>query len=110
VLAAPVPAPPTGAFNVLTHAGAQVKDKSAPRLRHAWESYPGVVPPTSALCGHPRHCTALCGKVGVSSMTLCYPLSYGPSAASSKEDGGTLEKGTDAYSTLAQDNAVTSDQ
>jgi hypothetical protein len=43
-------------------------------------------------------------------MTLCYPLSYGLSAASSKEDGGALEKGTDACSTLAQDNAVTSDQ
>jgi hypothetical protein len=31
-LAAPVPAPPTGAFNVLTPGGAQVKDESAPHL------------------------------------------------------------------------------
>jgi hypothetical protein len=36
-------------------------------------------------------------------MTLCYPLSYGPGAAPSEEDGGTLEGGTDACSTLAQD-------
>jgi hypothetical protein len=43
-------------------------------------------------------------------MTLCYPLSYGPHTAPSKEDGGTLEKGTDARLTLAQDDAVTSDQ
>jgi hypothetical protein len=45
-LAAPTPAPLTGAFNVLTHAGALVKDESAPRLWHAWKSYPGVVPST----------------------------------------------------------------
>jgi hypothetical protein len=43
-------------------------------------------------------------------MTLCYPLSYGLCAAPSKEDGGTLKKGTDACSTPAQDDAVTSDQ
>jgi hypothetical protein len=60
--------------------------------------------------GHPRHCTTLCGKAGVSSVTLCYPLSYGPDAAPSKEDDGTLERGMDVCSTLAQDNTVTSDQ
>jgi hypothetical protein len=43
-------------------------------------------------------------------VTLCYPLSYGPSAAPSKEDGGTLEKGMDACSAVTQDNVVTSDQ
>jgi hypothetical protein len=43
-------------------------------------------------------------------MTLCYPLLYGLRAASLKEDGGALERGTDTYSMLAQDNAVTSDQ
>jgi hypothetical protein len=43
-------------------------------------------------------------------MTLCCPLSYGLRAAPSKEDGGTLEKGTDACLAPAQDDIVTSDQ
>jgi hypothetical protein len=43
-------------------------------------------------------------------VTLCRPLSYGRRAEPSKQDGGTLERGTDACSTLAQDHAVTSDQ
>jgi hypothetical protein len=64
-----------------------------------------------ALCGKAGvSSVTLCGKAGVSSVTLCYPLSYGPSVAPSKEDGRTFEKGTDACSALAQDNAVTSDQ
>jgi hypothetical protein len=43
-------------------------------------------------------------------MTLCYPLSYDPRTAPSKEDGGALEKGTHACLSPAQDDAVTSDQ
>jgi hypothetical protein len=43
-------------------------------------------------------------------MTLCYSLSYGPRAAPSKVDDGTLKKGTDACLALAKDDAVTSDQ
>jgi hypothetical protein len=43
-------------------------------------------------------------------MTLCYPLSYGPRAAPSKEDGGTLKRGTDACLTPAQDDTVMSGQ
>jgi hypothetical protein len=43
-------------------------------------------------------------------VTLCYPLLYGPGIVPSKEDDGTLEKGMDARSTPAQDDAVTSDQ
>jgi hypothetical protein len=43
-------------------------------------------------------------------VTLCYPLSYGSCAAPSKEDGGTLEKGTGAYLAPAKDVVVTSDQ
>jgi hypothetical protein len=39
-------------------------------------------------------------------MTLCRPLSYGPHAAPSKEDSGTLEQGTAACLTLAQDDVV----
>jgi hypothetical protein len=56
--------------------------------------------------GHPRHCAALCGEASVSSTTLCYPLSYSPHVAPSKEDGGALEKGTDAYVAPAQDGAA----
>jgi hypothetical protein len=48
-------------------------------------------------------------EASVSFVTLCHPLSYGRRAAPSKEDSETLEKGTDAYSALAQDNTVTSD-
>jgi hypothetical protein len=54
--AAPIPAPPAGAFNALTPAGVQVKDESTP-LR-AWESCPATAPPS------PRHCATLCGVVG----------------------------------------------
>jgi hypothetical protein len=43
-------------------------------------------------------------------VTLCYPLSYGPGALPSKEDGRTLERGTDVCSTLAQDDTVMTDQ
>jgi hypothetical protein len=52
----------------------------------------------------------LCGKAGVSSVALCRPLSYGWRAVPLKEDGKTLEGGTDACSALAQDDAVTSDR
>jgi hypothetical protein len=43
-------------------------------------------------------------------VTLCRPLSYGRRTAPSKEDGRTLEWGGDAYSALAQDYVVMSDQ
>jgi hypothetical protein len=43
-------------------------------------------------------------------VTLCYPLSYGLCATPSKEDGGALERGTDACLAPAQDGAMTSDQ
>jgi hypothetical protein len=52
----------------------------------------------------------MCGKADVNSVTLCHPFPYGQRAAPSKEDGGALKKGMDAYRTPAQDNAVTSDQ
>jgi hypothetical protein len=50
-----------------------------------------------SLQGRPCHCAALCGKASVNSVTLCRPLPYSPYTAPSKEDGGTLERGTDAY-------------
>jgi hypothetical protein len=53
---------------------------------------------------------ALCDKASVNSVTLCHPLPYGRRAAPSKEDGRTLEKGTDTYPAPTQDNVVTSDQ
>jgi hypothetical protein len=42
--------------------------------------------------------------------TLYHPLLYGSRTAPPKEDGGALERGTDAHLAPAQDNAVTSDQ
>jgi hypothetical protein len=53
---------------------------------------------------------ALCGKASVSSVTLCRPLSYSRHATPPKEDGRTLEKGTNACLALAQDDVVMSDQ
>jgi hypothetical protein len=43
-------------------------------------------------------------------VTLGHPLPYGRRAAPSKEDGETLEKGTDICPAHTQDNAETSDQ
>jgi hypothetical protein len=54
-LAASVPTPPTGAFNALTFAGAQVKDESTPLT--CLGITPGAVPPTPPV-RPPRHCAA----------------------------------------------------
>jgi hypothetical protein len=48
---------PTGAFNALTFAGAQVKDESTPR--RAWESRPDAVPPTPSVRPSPPLCDAV---------------------------------------------------
>jgi hypothetical protein len=61
------------------------------------------------LCGHPRHCTTLCGKASVNSLTLCHLLLYSRRAAPSKEGSRTLEKGTDTYPTPTRDNTMMSD-
>jgi hypothetical protein len=52
-----IPAPPAGAFNALTFAGAQVKGGFAP-LR-AWESCPGTAPPTPLARPSPPQCDAV---------------------------------------------------
>jgi hypothetical protein len=97
--AAPIHAPPAGAFNALTPAGIQVKCESTP-LR-AWESCPATAPPT------PRHCATLCGVVSNRPAALYHSLPYGRRTAPSKKDGGTLEGMTHDYSAPAQDGAVT---
>jgi hypothetical protein len=94
--AAPIPAPPTGAFNALTPAGVQIKGESTP-LR-AWESCPGT----------PRRCATLCGMVSNHLAALYHPLRYSRRTAPSKKDGGTLEGKTHDYSAPARDSAVTS--
>jgi hypothetical protein len=43
-------------------------------------------------------------------VTLYHPLLYGWRAAPSKEDGGTLERGTNVYPAPTRDDTVTSDQ
>jgi hypothetical protein len=48
---------PTGAFNALTFAGAQVKDEYTPR--RTWESRPGAVPPTPPVRPSPPLCDAV---------------------------------------------------
>jgi hypothetical protein len=64
------------------NSGARVKDKSTScrSFDTAWESYPGAVSPTLPVRpSSPLYGTV--GKASVSSLTLCYPLSYGPNAA-----------------------------
>jgi hypothetical protein len=53
---------------------------------------------------------ALCGKASVNSVTLYHPLPYSRRAAPSKEDGRTLERGTNIYPAPTRDDAVMSDQ
>jgi hypothetical protein len=55
--AASIPAPPVGAFNALTFAGAQVKGESA-SLR-VWELCPGTAPPTPVGRPSPPLCDAV---------------------------------------------------
>jgi hypothetical protein len=55
--AAFIPAPPAGAFNALTFAGAQVKDEST--LLRAWESRPGTALPTPLARPSPPLCDAV---------------------------------------------------
>jgi hypothetical protein len=105
--AASIPAPPKGAFNALTFAGARVKDESTPR--RVWESRPGAVPPTPPVRPSPPLCNAVrhgrCQSRDTVPPTLVRLTRH------------TLERGrrsprraTDVYSTLAQDYAVTSGQ
>jgi hypothetical protein len=58
---------------------------------------------------HTYHYTVLCGKASISSVTLCCPLSYGLHTAPSKEDGRTLEKGTNACLAHTRGDAMMSD-
>jgi hypothetical protein len=51
---APIPSPPTGAFNALTTVGVQVKGESTPL--HAWESRPATAPPTPVARPSPPLC------------------------------------------------------
>jgi hypothetical protein len=91
--------------------GVRVKGESPPRRpsNTAWESYPALFRQPS-LWGHLRHCTTLCGRASVNFVTLYHPLMYGRRAAPSKEDGRTLERGTDIYFAPTRDDVVTSDQ
>jgi hypothetical protein len=52
----------------------------------------------------------LFGKASVNSVTLCRPLPYAPTSHPSKEDRGTLKRGTNAYPAPTQDDTMTSDQ
>jgi hypothetical protein len=105
--AASIPAPPVGAFNALTFAGARVKGESTP-LR-TWESRPGTTPPTPLARSSSPLCNAV-RRVSNNPVARCHPLLYGRRAAPSKKDGRALEGKTSNYSAPAQDCAVTSSQ
>jgi hypothetical protein len=93
-------------------AGVRVKGESLPRRPSdtAWESYPGVVPPTLPV----RPSLALyrsCAGRPVSTPWHCATHSCTASTSHpSKEDDGTIEKGTDVNPAPARDGAMTLDQ
>jgi hypothetical protein len=94
--AASITAPPAGALNALTFAGAQVKGESVPLC--AWESCLGTAPPTPVA----RPSPPLCGMVSNNPVALYHPLSYGRCAAPSKQDGGALEEKTNNHTASVQ--------
>jgi hypothetical protein len=97
--AASIPAPPAGAFNALTSAGARVKGEFTP-LR-AWESCPGTAPPTPvARPSPPLYDTLRHGHNNPAA--LCHPLPYGQRAAPSRKDGGGLEGKVNSYAAPVQ--------
>jgi hypothetical protein len=83
VPAAPIPAPPVGAFNALTSAGVQVKGESTP-LR-AWESCPGTALPTPVA----RPSQPLCDAVQHDQQPSCDTVPPTPVRPAHR----TLEKG-----------------
>jgi hypothetical protein len=105
--AASVPAPPGGAFNELTFAGA--KSNANPR-RYAPGNHAPALLRQLPWRGHPCHCATLCGVVSNRPAALYHPLPYGWRTAPSKKDGGALEWMTHDYSAPARDGAVTSGQ
>jgi hypothetical protein len=106
-LAASIPAPPTEAFNALTFAGAQVKDESTPR--RAWESRPGAIPPTPPVRPFPPLCDAVWHGRCQSRDTM--PPTLVQLTRRALERGQrNPRRGTDVYSMLTQDYAVTSGQ
>jgi hypothetical protein len=96
---ASIPAPPAGAFNALTFAGAE--SKANPRHYAPWNH-------ASALLrqlpwhSHPRHCATLCCVVSNNPVALCHPLPYGWRPSPSRRDGGALEGKTNNYATSVQ--------
>jgi hypothetical protein len=105
--AASIPAPPAGAFNALTFAGA----KSKANTRHyAPGNHASALLRQLPWRSHPCHCATLCGVVSNRPAALYHPLPYGRRTAPSRRDGRTLEGMTHDYSALAQDGAVTSGQ
>jgi hypothetical protein len=106
-LTATAPTPPTGAFNALTFAGAQVKDESTPR--RAWESHPGAVPPTPPVRPSPPLCDTM--RHGRCQSCDTVPPTLIRLTRRALERGRrNPRRGIDVYSTLAQDYAVTSGQ
>jgi hypothetical protein len=90
-----IPAPPAGAFNALTFAGAQAKGESTP-LR-AWELCPGTAPPTPVARPSPPLCSGV--RHGQQQPNGTMPPMR---AAHSKKDGRALEGKTNNYTMSVQ--------
>jgi hypothetical protein len=78
-LATPAPTPPTRALNAPVQRGrlGQKRIPATPALGHRLRIISQrcfANPPCEAI---PRHCTGLCSKASVNSVTLCRPLRYG---------------------------------
>jgi hypothetical protein len=95
------PALPTRALNALAHRGhpGQERILATPPLSHRL----GILP--RRYSANLRPFAMLCGEASVNSVTLCHPPPYGRRDTSSKEDGGTLEKGTGTCPTPTRDDA-----
>jgi hypothetical protein len=93
-------------------AGARVKRESPSRRpsNTASESYPGAVPPTHVVRPSPTLCGSYAGRPMSTPRHCAVPSRTASTSNSSKEDGGTLERGTTICPSLAQDGAMTSDQ
>jgi hypothetical protein len=98
--AASIPAPPEGAFNALTSAGAQVKGESTP-LR-AWESCPGTAPPTPVARPSPPLCDAVRHGQQQPRGTVV-PTPVRPARRTPRKDGGALEGKVNSHATPMQE-------
>jgi hypothetical protein len=107
------PTPPTRALNALArrgHSGQRRIPATTGPLTPPGNRIPALFH-QPALCGHPQRCAGAVRKGQCQLQDTVPPTPVPPPMSHpSKEDGGTLERGTAICPAPAQDGAVTSDQ